>query len=62
MIETKKNVFRVIKALKKAHVPIAILVLMMMAPLNYHAKANTFDEHDIEQQRTANVKGKITDV
>ncbi len=61
MIKTKKIVFKAIKALNKIQAPLTLLVLMLMISLNYQAEAKTFEKCDIEQERTATVRGKITD-
>ena len=61
MIKTKKIVFNGIKALSNIQKPLTMLVLMLMISLNYQAKAKTFEKCDVEQERTATVKGRVTD-
>jgi TonB-linked SusC/RagA family outer membrane protein len=61
MIKTKKIVFKAIKALNKIKAPLTLLVLMLMISLNYRAEAKTFKKCDTKQERTATVRGKVTD-
>ncbi len=61
MIKTKKIVFNGIKALSNIQKPLTMLVLMLMISLNYQVKAKTFEKCDVEQERTATVKGRVTD-
>lgn len=61
MIKTKKIVFNGIKALSNIQKPLTMLVLMLMISLNYQAKAKTFEKCDVEQERAATVKGRVTD-